>query len=66
KERFIRWDDGWEMMSWKRRVVVVDRHKGEMVLDENVLKKGNGKVVIDQHRGGERFICNGLLVYMEG
>lgn len=53
------------MMTSKTTVVVVDTHKPEMVLDENVLNKANRKVVIDHHRRGESFISNPLLVYME-
>ena len=49
----------------KTTVVVVDTHKPEMVLDENILNKANRKVVIDHHRRGESFISNPLLVYME-
>ncbi|KAB7644677.1 DHH family phosphoesterase [Staphylococcus sp. B2-b] len=65
KERFITSDDAWDMMTSKTTVVVVDTHKPEMVLDENVLNKANRKVVIDHHRRGESFISNPLLVYME-
>ncbi|MDC6378173.1 DHH family phosphoesterase [Staphylococcus warneri] len=65
KERFITSDDTWDMMTSKTTVVVVDTHKPEMVLDENVLNKANRKVVIDHHRRGESFISNPLLVYME-
>ncbi|MGC9677436.1 DHH family phosphoesterase [Staphylococcus warneri] len=65
KERFITSDDAWDMMTSKTTVVVVDTHKPEMVLDENVLNKANRKVVIDHHRRGESFISNTLLVYME-
>ncbi|WP_017636736.1 DHH family phosphoesterase [Staphylococcus sp. E463] len=65
KERFITSYDAWDMMTSKTTVVVVDTHKPEMVLDENVLNKANRKVVIDHHRRGESFISNPLLVYME-
>ena len=65
KERFITSDDAWDMMTSKTTVVIVDTHKPEMVLDENVLNKANRKVVIDHHRRGESFISNPLLVYME-
>lgn len=65
KERFITSDDAWDMMTSKTTVVVVDTHKPEMVLDENVLNKANRKVVIDHHRRGESFISNPLLVYIE-
>ncbi|UXR67432.1 DHH family phosphoesterase [Staphylococcus pasteuri] len=65
KERFITSDDAWDMMTSKTTVIVVDTHKPEMVLDENVLNKANRKVVIDHHRRGESFISNPLLVYME-
>ena len=65
KERFITSDDAWDMMTSKTTVVVVDTHKPEMVLDENVLNEANRKVVIDHHRRGESFISNPLLVYME-
>ena len=65
KERFITSDDAWDMLTSKTTVVVVDTHKPEMVLDENVLNKANRKVVIDHHRRGESFISNPLLVYME-
>ncbi|QLK85218.1 DHH family phosphoesterase [Staphylococcus sp. 17KM0847] len=65
KERFITSDDAWNMMTSKTTLVVVDTHKPEMVIDENILNKANRKVVIDHHRRGERFISSPLLVYME-
>lgn len=65
KERFVTSDEAWDMMTSKTTVVVVDTHKPEMVLDENILNKANRKVVIDHHRRGESFISNPLLVYME-
>ncbi|WP_053038857.1 DHH family phosphoesterase [Staphylococcus haemolyticus] len=65
KERFVTSDEAWDMMTSKSTVVVVDTHKPEMVLDENILNKANRKVVIDHHRRGESFISNPLLVYME-
>ena len=65
KERFVTSDEAWDMMTSKTTVVVVDTHKPEMVLDENILNKANRKVVIDHHRRGENFISNPLLVYME-
>ncbi|MFO3689044.1 DHH family phosphoesterase [Staphylococcus felis] len=65
KERFITSDDAWNMMTSKTTLVIVDTHKPEMVIDENILNKANRKVVIDHHRRGERFIANPLLVYME-
>jgi c-di-AMP phosphodiesterase-like protein len=37
KERFVTSDEAWDMMTSKTTVVVVDTHKPEMVLDENVL-----------------------------
>ncbi|MCP8604679.1 cyclic-di-AMP phosphodiesterase GdpP, partial [Acinetobacter baumannii] len=65
RERFITSDDAWDMMTSKTTVVIVDTHKPELVLDENVLNKANRKVVIDHHRRGESFISNPLLIYME-
>ncbi|MEQ2754809.1 DHH family phosphoesterase [Staphylococcus hominis] len=65
KERFVTSDEAWDMMTSKTTVVVVDTHKPEMVLDENILNKANRKVVINHHRRGESFISNPLLVYME-
>ncbi|MBI5974981.1 DHH family phosphoesterase [Staphylococcus canis] len=65
KERFITSDDAWNMMTSKTTLVIVDTHKPEMVIDENILNKANRKVVIDHHRRGEQFIANPLLVYME-
>ncbi|MCE4950805.1 DHH family phosphoesterase [Staphylococcus hominis] len=65
KERFVTSEEAWDMMTSKTTVVVVDTHKPEMVLDENILNKANRKVVIDHHRRGESFISNPLLVYME-
>ena len=65
KERFVTSDEAWDMMTSNTTVVVVDTHKPEMVLDENILNKANRKVVIDHHRRGESFISNPLLVYME-
>ncbi|WP_053026204.1 DHH family phosphoesterase [Staphylococcus haemolyticus] len=65
KERFVTSDEAWDMMTSKSAIVVVDTHKPEMVLDENILNKANRKVVIDHHRRGESFISNPLLVYME-
>ncbi|MGX0036270.1 cyclic-di-AMP phosphodiesterase [Staphylococcus auricularis] len=65
KERFVTSDEAWDMMTSKTTVVIVDTHKPEMVLDENILNKANRKVVIDHHRRGESFISSPLLVYME-
>ena len=65
KERFITSDEAWDIMTSKTTLVVVDTHKPEMVLDENILNKSNRKVVIDHHRRGESFISSPLLVYME-
>ncbi|EIA5045335.1 DHH family phosphoesterase [Staphylococcus pseudintermedius] len=65
KERFVTSDDAWNMMTSRTTLVVVDTHKPEMVIDENILNKANRKVVIDHHRRGESFISNPLLVYME-
>ncbi|MEJ7542169.1 DHH family phosphoesterase [Staphylococcus intermedius] len=65
KERFITSDDAWNMMTSRTTLVVVDTHKPEMVIDENILNKANRKVVIDHHRRGESFISSPLLVYME-
>ena len=65
KERFVTSDEAWDMLTSKSTIVVVDTHKPEMVLDENILNKANRKVVIDHHRRGESFISNPLLVYME-
>ena len=65
KERFITSDEAWDIMTSKTTLVVVDTHKPEMVLDENILNKANRKVVIDHHRRGESFISSPLLVYME-
>ena len=39
KERFVTSDEAWDMMTSKTTVVVVDTHKPEMVLDENVFKQ---------------------------
>ncbi|UXR78356.1 MULTISPECIES: DHH family phosphoesterase [unclassified Staphylococcus] len=65
KERFITSDEAWDMMTSRTTLVVVDTHKPEMVMDENILNKANRKVVIDHHRRGDSFISNPLLVYME-
>ncbi|EGQ1292920.1 hypothetical protein GA142_09975 [Staphylococcus pseudintermedius] len=65
KERFVTSDDAWNMMTSRTTLVVVDTHKPEMVIDENILNKANHKVVIDHHRRGESFISSPLLVYME-
>ncbi|EKU48152.1 DHH family phosphoesterase [Staphylococcus massiliensis] len=65
KERFITSDEAWDIMTSKTTLVVVDTHKPEMVLDENILNKANRRVVIDHHRRGDSFISNPLLVYME-
>ncbi|HCT0576650.1 TPA: DHH family phosphoesterase [Staphylococcus pseudintermedius] len=65
KERFVTSDDAWNMMTSRTTLVVVDTHKLEMVIDENILNKANRKVVIDHHRRGESFISSPLLVYME-
>ncbi|EIM5214989.1 DHH family phosphoesterase [Staphylococcus pseudintermedius] len=65
KERFVTSDDAWNMMTSRTTLVVVDTHKPEMVVDENILNKANRKVVIDHHRRGESFISSPLLVYME-
>ena len=65
KERFITSEQAWDIMTSKTTLVVVDTHKPEMVLDENILNKANRKVVIDHHRRGDSFISNPLLIYME-
>ncbi|HAR6221767.1 TPA: DHH family phosphoesterase [Staphylococcus pseudintermedius] len=65
KERFVTSDDAWNMMTSRTTLVVVDTHKPEMVIDENILNKANRKVIIDHHRRGESFISSPLLVYME-
>ncbi|MTV19250.1 DHH family phosphoesterase [Staphylococcus delphini] len=65
KERFVTSDDAWNMMTSRTTLVVVDTHKPEMVIDENILNKANRKVVIDHHRRGDSFISSPLLVYME-
>ncbi|MDT3973092.1 DHH family phosphoesterase, partial [Staphylococcus saprophyticus] len=65
KDRFITSDEAWDIMTSKTTLVVVDTHKPEMVIDENILNKANRKVVIDHHRRGESFISSPLLVYME-
>ncbi|AMY05847.1 hypothetical protein CD149_01840 [Staphylococcus condimenti] len=65
KDRFLTSDEAWDMMTSKTTLVIVDTHKPEMVLDENILNKANRKVVIDHHRRGESFISHPLLVYME-
>ncbi len=55
RERFITLDDasGYDDIV-QTTVVIVDTHKPELVLDENVLNKANRKVVIDHHRRGEK------------
>src|SRR5699024_11308920 len=58
-------DEAWDIMTSKTTLVVVDTHKPEMVIDENILNKANRKVVIDHHRRGESFISSPLLIYME-
>ncbi|MBF7030037.1 DHH family phosphoesterase [Staphylococcus kloosii] len=65
KERFISSEEAWDNMTSKTTVVIVDTHKPEMVIDEDILNKANRKVVIDHHRRGESFISSPLLVYME-
>ncbi|MBF7020776.1 DHH family phosphoesterase [Staphylococcus kloosii] len=65
KERFISSEEAWDIMTSRTTVVIVDTHKPEMVIDEDILNKANRKVVIDHHRRGESFISSPLLVYME-
>jgi c-di-AMP phosphodiesterase-like protein len=65
KERFISSEEAWDNMTSRTTVVIVDTHKPEMVIDEDILNKANRKVVIDHHRRGESFISSPLLVYME-
>ncbi|MDH9161049.1 DHH family phosphoesterase [Staphylococcus succinus] len=65
KDRFITSDEAWDIMTSKTTLVIVDTHKPEMVIDENILNKANRKVVIDHHRRGESFISSPLLIYME-
>lgn len=65
KERFITSEEAWDNMTSRTTVVIVDTHKPEMVIDEDILNKANRKVVIDHHRRGESFISSPLLVYME-
>lgn len=64
-EIFITSDEAWTLMTNRSTLVVVDTHKPDMVIDENILNKASRKVVIDHHRRGEEFISNPLLVYME-
>ena len=52
-------------MTSRTTLVVVDTHKPELVIDENLLNKANRKVVIDHHRRGESIISSPLLVYMD-
>lgn len=65
KERFISSEEAWHEMTPRTTLVVVDTHKPELVIDENLLNKANRKVVIDHHRRGESIISSPLLVYME-
>ncbi|MEB7465411.1 DHH family phosphoesterase [Mammaliicoccus sciuri] len=65
KERFITSEEAWHEMTPRTTLVVVDTHKPELVIDENLLNKANRKVVIDHHRRGESIISSPLLVYME-
>ncbi|TDM02183.1 DHH family phosphoesterase [Macrococcus carouselicus] len=65
KEVFITSDEAWSLMTNRTTLVVVDTHKPNMVIDENILNKASRKVVIDHHRRGEDFISSPLLVYME-
>ncbi|PNZ08579.1 hypothetical protein CD144_04100 [Staphylococcus equorum subsp. linens] len=65
KDRFITSDEAWDIMTSKTTLVIVDTHKPEMVIDENILNKANRKVVIDHQRRGESFISSPLLIYME-
>ncbi|MBF7015877.1 DHH family phosphoesterase [Staphylococcus durrellii] len=65
KERFISSEEAWDNMTSRTTVVIVDTHKPEMVIDEDILNKANRKVVIDHHRRGESFVSSPLLVYME-
>lgn len=64
-EIFISSEDAWNLMTKRTTLVIVDTHKPEMVIDENILNKASRKVVIDHHRRGEEFVSNPLLVYME-
>ncbi|REA94773.1 DHH family phosphoesterase, partial [Staphylococcus pseudintermedius] len=65
KELFVTSDDAWNMMTSRTTLVVVDTHKPEMFIDENILNKANRKVVIDHHRRCESFIPSPLLVYLQ-
>ncbi|GGB09504.1 DHH family phosphoesterase [Macrococcus hajekii] len=65
KEVFITSDEAWSLMTNRTTLVVVDTHKPDMVIDENILNKASRKVVIDHHRRGEDFISSPLLIYME-
>lgn len=65
KERFITSEEAWHELTPRTTLVVVDTHKPELVIDENLLNKANRKVVIDHHRRGESIISSPLLVYME-
>ncbi len=64
-ETFITSDEAWTLMTNRTTLVIVDTHKPDMVIDENILNKASRKVVIDHHRRGEEFISSPLLVYME-
>lgn len=65
KERFITSEEAWHQLTPRTTLVIVDTHKPELVIDENLLNKANRKVVIDHHRRGESIISSPLLVYME-
>ncbi len=64
--RVICGEDGLEMGTEKRLLVVVETDKACVVIEEKVLGKREGVVVIEDEGRREDFMKKGVVVYMEG
>jgi cyclic-di-AMP phosphodiesterase len=63
--RFIKPEQGLELVTEDTLVIVVDTHRPSLVIEERLLYRTDHIVVIDHHRRGEEFIDDPILVYME-
>ncbi|MBA2874351.1 DHH family phosphoesterase [Thermaerobacillus caldiproteolyticus] len=63
--RFIKPEQGLELVTDDTLLIVVDTHRPSLVVEEKLLFRTDHIVVIDHHRRGEEFIDDPILVYME-
>lgn len=63
--RFIKPEQGLELVTDDTLLIVVDTHRPSLVVEERLLYRTDHIVVIDHHRRGEEFIDDPILVYME-